>query len=141
MAIREFRAIKTAFALSLALTASAAVTGAALADADSNSLTIDGVTIPTEAAAPAGSSLEKLYSGWRFRSPETQNLQTDDFENPAIIAVDKAIVQWSTVDGTEGKSCASCHEDVEQSMLGVRAGIPAMLISVTYGRPFIIRLL
>ena len=48
----------------------------------------------------------------------------DDFENPAMVFVDKAFDAWNTVEGTEEKSCASCHDDVEESMAGVRAVYP-----------------
>jgi len=70
------------------------------------------------------SNLEKAYDGWRFRSSETQAVQTDDFDNPGMIFVDQALDQWNAVDGTEGKSCASCHGTPEESMKGVRASYP-----------------
>jgi len=95
-----------------------------LADADKNQLSIEGQTIVTEAAAPADSELEKLFSGWRFRSPETQALQADDFENPGMPFVDTGADIWNTVDGSEGKSCSSCHNEAEASMKGVRAEYP-----------------
>jgi sulfur-oxidizing protein SoxA len=63
-------------------------------------------------------------SGWHFRSDETQALQMDDFENPAMVFVDQAMDSWETVEGSEGKSCASCHDDVADSMKGVRAVYP-----------------
>jgi sulfur-oxidizing protein SoxA len=105
----------TAFALSV---------GAVQADPNDNQLVIEGETIPTEAKAPEGSPFDKLYSGWRYRSPETQALQMDDFENPGFPLVDRGQALWSTVDGSAGKSCASCHNDASESMKGVRAGMP-----------------
>jgi sulfur-oxidizing protein SoxA len=97
----------------------------ALAQDDHQLVTNGDIEIVTEAPAPDHvTGLRTIYSGWRFRESSLQEMQMDDFENPAIIAVDKAIVQWSMVDGAEGKSCASCHEDVEQSMVGVRAVYP-----------------
>ena len=48
----------------------------------------------------------------------------DDFENPAMVFVDQAMDSWETVEGSEGKSCASCHDDVADSMKGVRAVYP-----------------
>ncbi|MDD9910473.1 MAG: sulfur oxidation c-type cytochrome SoxA [Ahrensia sp.] len=98
--------------------------GAAYGEPNDNKLVIDGQTLTTEAAAPEGVELDKLYSGWRFRSPETQELQTDDFENPAMVAVDQGAELWGTVDGSAGKSCMSCHGEAEASMKGVRAGYP-----------------
>ena len=100
---------------------------AAFADADDDTLVVnDEITMVTKAAAPAhvADVLDEVMSGWHFRSDETQALQKDDFENPAMVFVDQAIEAWETVDGSEGKSCASCHDDVETSMKGVRAVYP-----------------
>ena len=91
---------------------------------DENSLMVEDQTIGTDAPAPEGSPLDHVYSGWRFRTPETQALQADDFENPAFPMVDQAEEQWSTVEGTAGKSCESCHQDAATSMKGVRAAMP-----------------
>ncbi|MCK5922861.1 MAG: hypothetical protein KAG66_18105, partial [Methylococcales bacterium] len=56
---------------------------------DSSELVVEGEMMTSMAAAPAHMvNVETLYSGWRFRSTETQALQLDDFENPAMIAVD-----------------------------------------------------
>jgi sulfur-oxidizing protein SoxA len=98
--------------------------GAAVADPDKNTLVIDGTELLTDVKAPAGSPLSHLYSGWRFRSPETQSLQMDDFENPSFTAVEQGEELWSTVEGEAGKSCASCHNDASESMKGVRASMP-----------------
>lgn len=90
---------------------------------DDDQLVIEGVKIPTEVAAPEGNPLGTLYSGWRFRSDETQSLETDDFENPAMVAVEYGIELWDTPAGTSNKSCADCHGDVE-SLKGLRANMP-----------------
>ncbi len=95
----------------------------ALAGPDDNNLVIDGVEIATDVAAPEGSSFERLYSGWRFRSTETQALQMDDFENPAMLAVEQAAEEFETADGSEGKACADCHDDVA-AFKGLRASLP-----------------
>ena len=87
---------------------------------DEDQLVVDGVTIPTEVDTPEGHPLDKLYSGWRFRTDETQALQTDDFENPAMVTVEYALEIWETASGSSGKSCADCHGDVE-SLAGLRA--------------------
>jgi sulfur-oxidizing protein SoxA len=50
-------------------------------------------------------------------------MQADDFDNPGMIFVEQAEEVWNTADGSEGKSCASCHEGPE-SMAGVRAVYP-----------------
>ena len=91
---------------------------------DSNSLTIDGEALVTETAAPSHmENVDTIYSGWRFRSPETQALEMDDFDNPAMIFVDQAIDLWEKAEGSEGKACASCHENVED-FAGLRAQLP-----------------
>ena len=90
---------------------------------DSNSLTIDGQVMVTETAAPAHmENVDTIYSGWRFRSQETQAMEMDDFDNPAFVFLDKAYELWDAVDGTEGKSCSSCHEP--EDFTGLRAQLP-----------------
>ena len=77
--------------------------------------------------APAAAHLENLdevFSGWLFRTSETQTLQMDDFENPGMIFVDQAIDQWDVVDGGAGKACASCHEDGPEEFAGLRTVLP-----------------
>lgn len=93
---------------------------------DDNQLVINGdIEVITEAPAPDNiDGLSTIYSGWRFRSSELQVMQMDDFENPAAFAVDAGLASWEEVDGSEGKSCASCHDDIETSMSGVRAVYP-----------------
>ena len=94
------------------------------ADEDAN-LVINGeieMTVRTDAPEHL-ENLSTIYSGWVFRSDETQALQMDDFENPAMIFVDDAIEAWNLVEGSEGKSCASCH-DAPESLAGVRAVYP-----------------
>jgi sulfur-oxidizing protein SoxA len=111
----------TAIAVALSLPLSA------YADADDDTLVLnEEETLVTKAAPPAhvADVLDEIMSGWHFRSDETQALQMDDFENPAMVFVDKAYDAWNTVEGSEGKSCASCHDDVEESMAGVRAVYP-----------------
>ena len=113
-----------------AMTAIAAIATAplaALAGPDEDKLVVNGeIEMVTKTAAPAHLSdvMDEIYSGWRFRSDETQALQMDDFENPAMVFVDQAQEAWDTVEGSEGKSCASCHDSVEESMAGVRAVYP-----------------
>lgn len=97
----------------------------ALADADEDALVVNGEIEMVTKAAAAGhiENLDEVYSGWRFRSDETQAFQMDDFDNPAMIFVEKAAEAWEAVDGSEGKACASCHDNPE-SMKGVRAVYP-----------------
>lgn len=68
--------------------------------------------------------LDEIYSGWHFRTPETQALQQDDFDNPGFLWVEQGAELWETVDGSEEKSCSSCHDDASESMAGVGAAMP-----------------
>ncbi len=87
-------------------------------------LAIEGEVISTSAKAPAfADNLDTVDSGWLFRKNETRSLQTDDFDNPAFVFVDQGIDLFEKVDGTEGKACASCHEDVED-FAGLRPTMP-----------------
>ena len=99
---------------------------AAMADEEAELVVNGDLNLVTRTAAPAhlADSMDEVMSGWRFRSDETQALQLDDFDNPGMIFVDQAMDTWGTVDGEKGKSCASCHDDVETSMKGVRAVYP-----------------
>lgn len=99
------------------------VSSLANADEDAN-LYIEGEEMTVRAAAPAHmEELDEIFSGWVFRSDETQALQMDDFDNPAFVFVDQGIDLFNKVDGSEGKSCASCHENVED-FAGLRASMP-----------------
>lgn len=102
----------------------AVLAAGAVSAQDSNSLVIDGAPMVTEVAAPSHmENVDTIYSGWRFRSMETQALETDDFDNPAFVFVDQALDNWEKVEGSEGKSCASCHENVED-FAGLRSTLP-----------------
>ncbi|WP_281972439.1 sulfur oxidation c-type cytochrome SoxA [Ruegeria faecimaris] len=111
-----------------ALTAIAAVLAfpmAAMAGPDEDNLVINdelNMTSVTEASAHL-ENLDTVYSGWHFRTDETQGLQIDDFDNPAMIFVDQAADLYEAVDGAAGESCASCHDGVE-SFKGLQASMP-----------------
>ncbi|SLN32666.1 SoxAX cytochrome complex subunit A precursor [Roseivivax jejudonensis] len=93
-------------------------------DPAERSLVINGeIEIVTEADAPAHlENLSTIRSGWTFRSPETQTMQMDDFDNPATLGVEAARAKFSS-DLGNGESCASCHEAPEE-LAGVRAVYP-----------------
>jgi len=110
--------------LKLWISFGAAALATSAAAQDSNDLVLDGNAFLTEIAAPSHmENVDTIYSGWRFRTSETQALQSDDFDNPGMIFVDQAIDLWAKVDGSEGKSCASCHENVED-FAGLRPTLP-----------------
>jgi sulfur-oxidizing protein SoxA len=82
-----------------------------------------------KAAAPLDPKLAKFTSGskksgYLFANPETQEMQDDDFSNPAFLWVEIGEKEWSKVEGAAGKSCASCHGDAKQSMKGVGVTYP-----------------
>ncbi|MET4130405.1 sulfur oxidation c-type cytochrome SoxA [Roseovarius sp. MBR-6] len=81
------------------------------------------VTRTAPSAALEG-ALPEVISGWHFRGTETRAMQADDFDNPGMMFVEQARESWDTVEGEAGKSCASCHGSVDESMKGVRAVYP-----------------
>ncbi len=85
----------------------------------------DDIEMTTRTAAPEHLSdvMDEVISGWHFRGDETRLMQADDFDNPGMIFVEQARDSWGEVEGTEGKSCASCHNEPE-SLAGVRAVYP-----------------
>jgi sulfur-oxidizing protein SoxA len=113
-----------------ALTAVAALLAAPLAfagGADDDTLVLNGeIEMVTKAPAPEHleGALDQVISGWHFRKDETQQQQADDFENQGMIFVDQAMDQWAMAEGSEGKSCADCHNDPAESMKGVAATYP-----------------
>ena len=118
--MKSIKAVAIASALALAA-------NPALADENANLIINDEIQMVTTTAAPDHlEALREIKSGWLFRTGETQALQIDDFENPAMIFVDQAIDAFSTPDGTEGKSCSSCHESVED-FAGFSASMPKVV--------------
>ncbi len=96
----------------------------AIADEEADLVVNEEIEITVRAPAPEHlEALDTIYSGWVFRSDETQAMQMDDFDNPGVLGVEAARDVWASADGSEGKSCASCHDDPE-SMEGVRAVYP-----------------
>jgi sulfur-oxidizing protein SoxA len=114
--MRKLLAIGLAGALAFAV-------NSAVADENAE-LLIEGQKMVTKLAAPEGSPFDTIYSGWVFRTDETQALAMDDFENPAMILAQYGEDLWSRADGANGKSCADCHGDASESMKGLRAQMP-----------------
>lgn len=77
----------------------------------------------TDAAPHLEGHLDEVFSGWVFRNDRTQEMMMDDFDNPGMLWVDQAREIWDTPDGSEGKSCASCHGEPED-MAGVKPVYP-----------------
>jgi len=101
-----------------------AATPVALADPVDDTLTIDGEEMVARTAAPEGHPFDEVMSGWLFRSDETRMLETDSFQNPGMLGVERGAEIWETVEGSAGKSCASCHGNAADSMKGVGASYP-----------------
>lgn len=111
--------------LIVAIALSATATSVTAQDTISDALIINGeIAITTQAPAPDHVPyLSEIRSGWTFRSSETQAMQADDFDNPASLAVEAAMEDWTAELGANGESCAGCHEGPE-SLSMVRATYP-----------------
>lgn len=102
----------------------ALITGAASAQESMTELLINGEVMITRAPAPSYLDIDEVISGWIYRTPETQALEMDDFDNPGFVFVDQALDDWETVDGAAGESCASCHEGGPEEFAGLRTVLP-----------------
>ncbi|GEO85273.1 MULTISPECIES: sulfur oxidation c-type cytochrome SoxA [Alphaproteobacteria] len=98
--------------------------GAAFADPVDDKLVIDGKEMITRTKAPEGHPFDEVYSGWLFREAETRATEADSFANPGMLTVERGEEIWNTIDGTAGKSCASCHGDASVSMKDIGANYP-----------------
>lgn len=67
--------------------------------------------------------LGDLRSGSTFQSATTRAEQDDLSVNPGMLWVEQGAKLWTAVEGAAGKSCASCHGDIE-SMTGIAARYP-----------------
>ena len=115
----------TAFRTAATLVAAGLAVPATQADEFARLVVNGEIEMVTRTEAPAHLEVfDEIRSGWTFRTVETQALQMDDFDNPAMVFVDQASEVWATADGSAGKACADCHGDVGDSMAGVRAVYP-----------------
>ncbi len=67
-----------------------------------------------------GHPLSELFSGYYYASKDTQEIQNDDFANPAMTWYDIGETNWSKKDGEAGKSCAECHKVGDMKGVGAR---------------------
>lgn len=88
-------------------------------------LALLGALACTSLGAAAEIPAKDRRSGFEFMSPQTQAMQSDETSNPGMLWVADGQRLWGTPAGTEGKSCASCHDDATTSMRGVAARYPA----------------
>lgn len=111
------------------ITVGALMASVSLAGADpvDDTLVVNGdLEIAVRAPAPAhldGALGDEVLSGWLYRGDETRAMEMDDFDNSGMIFVEQARDSWAEADGSEGKSCASCHGEPED-MAGVRPVYP-----------------
>jgi sulfur-oxidizing protein SoxA len=96
----------------------------AAADPVDETLAIDEQEMVTRTAAPEGHPFDEVLSGWLFRERETRATEADSFANPGMLYVEQGEAIWNAVEGTAGKSCASCHNDASGTMKGVGARFP-----------------
>ena len=104
-----------------------ALAGAAVAEPVDEQLVIDGeMEMVTKTAAPEGHPFDEVLSGWLFRTKETRALEADSFQNPGMLGIEQGEAIWNTVEGSEGKSCATCHgESVSPEILAeIKARYP-----------------
>jgi len=114
----------TAAVAGLALIATGMATKMTHADQGAKLIINGELTIPTRAPAPAHlEAIDEITSGWLYRTGETQALEMDDFDNPSFVFVDVALDLFDKADGSEGKACSSCHENVED-FAGLTASMP-----------------
>ncbi len=84
----------------------------------------DGIT---KAITPIAKDhpLTELWSGYKWATQPTREMQDDDFANPAGPWYEIGEANWSKVEGSKGKSCAECHKDgAAKAMKGVSTHYP-----------------
>ena len=118
--------------IAAAAVVSVAVASAALSAGDSAAPRDSQLAQAVSALAKAGSYIsepvtqferEGKKSGFLFATPETQELQKDDFQNPGFLWVEEGAVLWTKAEGEVGKSCTACHGEAAK-MRGVGATYP-----------------
>jgi len=72
-------------------------------------------------------------SGAAFMGPDIQAMQDDDTANPGMLWVLDGEALWRRREGADGRSCADCHGDAQDSMRGVAARYPTF--DAAQGRP------
>ena len=60
-------------------------------------------------AQAASQGLEGIHSSTEFLSPDLKAEQADLTRNRGMLWVDQGAAAWQQVEGSAGKSCASCH--------------------------------
>jgi len=96
----------------------AAVMAAVLASAGCTAGDADGARAIAPQARP-----QPLQQGSAFMPPSLRAMQADELENPGMLWVARGSKLWQQAEGTDVRSCASCHGAV-QSMRGAATRYP-----------------
>jgi sulfur-oxidizing protein SoxA len=64
-------------------------------------------------------------SGFDDMSPQTQAMQRDDMQNPAMLTVQDGAALWERAPSASTKACSGCHGAAATSMRGVATRYPA----------------
>jgi len=75
--------------------------------------------------ASVGAASDTRRSGFEFMTPETQAIQRDDAQNPAMLWVQEGAAAWERKAGTAARACIDCHGAAPTSMKGVATRYPA----------------
>ncbi|MFK8083643.1 MAG: sulfur oxidation c-type cytochrome SoxA [Granulosicoccus sp.] len=125
--------------LVIAMATAAATATIVSAEPVEDTLVIDGeLEMTTKSPSVEGHPLPEVISGWHYRTDDTREMARDSFDNPGMLGVEEGEAIWNTVEGSMGKSCASCHDDAAQSMAGVGSSYPKW--SETLGKPINVEL-
>ena len=76
-------------------------------------------------AATGQSTPDTRRSGFEFMTPQTQAIQRDDAQNPAMLWVQEGAAAWERKAGSAARACIECHGAAATSMKGVAARYPA----------------
>ena len=71
-------------------------------------------------------SSDELKSGRSFLKKETMKIEIDDFDNPGMIWVERGKELFSSVLGKNKFSCLKCHNESENSLIGVVSNFPKL---------------
>ena len=71
-------------------------------------------------------STDELRSGRSFLKKETMKMEIDDFDNPGMIWVERGKELFSSVLGKNKFSCLKCHNESENSLIGVVSNFPKL---------------
>ena len=80
-----------------------------------------------------GIARAELKSGFAMMGPDTQAMQSEDGNNPAMLWVKEGEKLWALPPASGQPACSGCHGPAETSMKGVSARYP--LFDQVQGRP------